>query len=205
MALAVSWMVALTPLFTEAFAFAASLHRNQLRKGPAPIPYVGHLLSVAGIVIDFGGNEDEAIAALLHDAVEDQGGPQTRQMIHRLFGTNVAEIVDGCSDTDQQPKPPWQARKEQYIAHLGGASPSVLLVAAADKLANARSLLIDVREAGDAVWSRFKGTKQQSLWYYREVVRVLQGTAVNRSLLRELDCVVTEIERLSAQGAGNRL
>jgi GTP pyrophosphokinase len=191
-------MMALTPRFTEAFAFAANLHRDQLRKGPFPIPYLGHLLSVAAIVIDFGGNEDEAVAALLHDAVEDQGGSTTRQMIHRLFGENVAAIVDGCSDTDQVPKPPWQARKEQYIAHLGGASPSVLLVSAADKLANGRSLLTDVREIGDAVWSRFTGTKQQTLWYYREIVRVLQGTVVNRSLLRELDSVVTEIERLVA-------
>lgn len=190
--------MALTPRFTEAFAFAASLHRDQVRKGPAPIPYIGHLLFVAAIVIDFGGNEDEAIAALLHDAVEDQGGPPTRHMIQRLFGENVAAIVDGCSDTDQTPKPPWQARKEQYIAHLAGASPPVLLVAAADKLANARSLLIDVREAGDAVWSRFTGTKQQTLWYYREIVGVLGGTAVNRSLLRELDSVVTQLERLSA-------
>ena len=108
--------------------------------------------------------------------------------------------MDGCSDTDEDPKPPWQARKEGYIAHLRDASPSILLVAAADKLANARSLLTDVREIGDAVWSRFTGTKEQSLWYYREVVRTLQGTAVNVALLRELDCTVTELERLSATG-----
>jgi GTP pyrophosphokinase len=193
-------MVPLTPRFTEALVFAVNLHRDQLRKGPTPIPYLGHLLSTAGTVVDFGGNEDEAIAALLHDAVEDQGGPPTRQIIERLFGGNVAEIVDGCSDTDEDPKPPWQARKERYIAHLRHASPSILLVAAADKLANARSLLTDVREIGDAVWSRFTGTKEQSLWYYREIVRTLRGTAVNPALLRELECTVTELERLSAAG-----
>jgi len=191
----------LTPRFTEALVLAARLHRNQVRKGPEKIPYIGHLLAVAAIVIDFGGNEDEAIAALLHDAVEDQGGDITRQMIRRLFGPDVAEIVDGCTDTDQTPKPPWQIRKEQYIAHLRSASPSVLLVAAADKLANARSLLIDVREVGDSVWSRFSCTKQQSLWYYRENVKVLREAAANAALLRELDSVVTEIERLSAAEA----
>jgi (p)ppGpp synthase/HD superfamily hydrolase len=194
-------MVPFSPRFSEALTFASSLHRDQVRKGPISIPYLGHLLSVAAIVIDFGGTEDEAIAALLHDAVEDQGGPPTLQMIERLFGAQVAEIVDGCSDTDEQPKPAWLVRKEQYIAHLREASSSVLLVAAADKLANGRSLLIDLHEIGDAVWSRFNCTKEQSLWYYREVVRALSGTLVNAALLRELDWTVAEIERLSGDVA----
>jgi len=185
----------LSPRFSEAFVWAANLHRDQVRKGPKPIPYLGHLLAVASTVIDFGGTEDEAIAALLHDAVEDQGGAPTLAMIRRLFGPAVADIVDGCTDTDQQPKPPWQLRKERYIAHLAEASPSVLLVAAADKLANARSILIDMREVGAAVWDRFHCTPQQSLWYYRTVVETLRSTPVNRQLLAELDQTVTALEQ----------
>jgi len=187
--------VTLSTRFSEALAFAADLHRNQVRKGPAGTPYIGHLLAVAAIVIEFGGNEEEAIAALLHDAVEDQGGAPTLAMIRRLFGEDVAAIVDGCSDTDQQPKPAWQARKERYIAHLAGAAASVLLVAAADKLANARSILIDLRTMGNAVWDRFHCTRQQSLWYYRTVLETLRQTAVNRSLFAELEAVVAELER----------
>src|SRR5205085_1336354 len=109
-----------------------------------------------------------------------------------------AAIVDGCTDTDQHPKPAWLLRKQQYIAHIPGASPSVLLVTAADKLANARSVLTDLRDSGDAVWTRFSCTKQQSLWYYREVVRALQGTSVHPGLLRDLDLTVTELEHLAA-------
>jgi (p)ppGpp synthase/HD superfamily hydrolase len=113
----------------KALEFSTQLHAGQTRKGTA-IPYVAHLLAVASLVLTHGGNEDEAIAALLHDAVEDQGGKRDR------FGKNVASIVDDCSDTDVEPKPPWKERKERYLAHLGSASPSAKLVAAADKLDN---------------------------------------------------------------------
>jgi len=171
------------------------LHRDQVRKGPDAVPYVGHLLAVASIAIEYGGTEDQAIAALLHDAVEDQGGAPTLAMIERLFGPEVAAIVDSCTDTDQQPKPAWQARKERYIAHLAGAPATVLLVAAADKLANARSILADLRATGDSVWERFTASKTQSLWYYRTVVETLRGTPVNRALLGELEAVVDELER----------
>jgi len=189
--------VHLTARFSEALVFAASLHRHQIRKGPGGTPYLGHLLTVAGIVLEYGGTEDEAIAALLHDAVEDQGGPPTREAIRRIFGEHVAAIVDGCSDTDESPKPPWQFRKDRYIAHLRTATRSVVLVSCADKLANARSVLKDLREMGDTVWSIFHCTREQSLWYYREVVRALHETAVPESLLEELDRTVTEIEALS--------
>src|SRR5215831_344251 len=141
--------MALSARFSEALVWAANLHRDQVRKGPERIPYIGHLLAVAAIVIEFGGTEDEAIAALLHDAVEDQGGAPTLAMIRHLFGHAVAEIVSGCTDTDQHPKPAWQSRKDQYIAHLAGAPSSVLLVAAADKLANARSVITDLRKVGE--------------------------------------------------------
>ena len=189
--------MALTARFSEALVFAADLHRDQVRKGPSRIPYVGHLLAVAAIVIDFGGSEDEAIAALLHDAVEDQGGAPTLATIRRLFGPNVAAIVDGCTDSDQHPKPPWLGRKQRYIEHLAGAAPPVLLVAAADKLANARSVLLDFREVGDAVWDRFSCTKSQSLWYYRAVVDALRGTKVHPGLFSELERTVSELERVA--------
>ncbi len=169
----------MSPRFTEALVLAASLHRSQVRKGPKPIPYIGHLLSVAGIVIDFGGTEDEAIAALLHDALEDQGGPPTRDTIRRIFGDEVADMVQACSDTDEKLKPEWKIRKTGYIAHLRTATPSVALVSAADKLANARSILTDLREIGDELWTRFNCTKQESLWYYRAIFDALRETLIN--------------------------
>ena len=191
--------MSLGPRFTEALVLAASIHRNQVRKGPKPIPYIGHLLSVAGIVIDFGGTEDEAIAALLHDAVEDQGGQSTRDTIRRLFGDEVVNTVDACSDTDEEAKPSWRLRKTRYIAHLRTATPSAALVSAADKLANSRSILTDLREIGDETWARFSCTKQESLWYYRAIVDALRETLINPSLLNELDLVVAEIEHLTRQ------
>src|SRR3712207_460221 len=128
--------------FEEALTYAARLHRTQMRKG-TNVPYVTHLLAVAAIVGENGGTEDEVIAALLHDAVEDQGGAATREEIRKRFGDTVATIVDGTSDTDVIPKPPWQERKRNYVAHVSGASKSVRLVSAADKLHNARSILRD--------------------------------------------------------------
>src|SRR5947209_2209991 len=128
----------LTLRFEDALVFATQLHAGQRRKGSAT-PYVAHLLAVAAIVLENEGNEDEAIAALLHDAIEDQGGAPTREMIRERFGNRVVEIVDGCTDAEVIPKPPWRARKEAYIAHLRGATPSVRLVSAADKLHNARA------------------------------------------------------------------
>ena len=146
--------------FEQALVLAHQLHANQVRKGTT-IPYIGHLLAVTAIVIENGGSEDEAIAALLHDAVEDQGGATTREEIRQRFGENVAVIVDGLSDTDQTPKPPWRARKEAYIAHLSEASSSVLLVSLADKIHNAGSILRDLRNEGVSVWSRFKGGRTE--------------------------------------------
>lgn len=184
----------LTERFEEALVLAAQFHARQLRKGTT-IPYISHLLAVTSLVLEHGGNEDEAIAALLHDAVEDQGGANARAKIRRLFGENVAAIVDGCSDTDQMPKPPWHERKERYIAHLRAASPSVRLVSAADKLHNVRSILADYRIIGEALWSRFNGGKAGTLWYYRSVMDVLRETGPS-SLVDELDRTLTELERL---------
>jgi (p)ppGpp synthase/HD superfamily hydrolase len=187
--------VFLTERFEEALVLAAQFHARQLRKG-TPIPYISHLLAVTSLVLENGGNEDEAIAALLHDAIEDQGGANAREKIRRLFGENVTAIVDGCSDTDQIPKPPWRQRKEQYIAHLRTASPSVRLVSAADKLHNVRSVLADYRILGETLWSRFNGGKAGTLWYYRSVTDTLREVSPS-PLIDELDRTLAELEHLA--------
>ncbi len=177
----------------DALVLAHQLHADQTRKGTT-IPYIGHLLAVTAIVIENSGTEDEAIAALLHDAVEDQGGTETREEIRQRFGEKVAAIVDGLSDTDQTPKPPWRARKEEYIAHLSEASSSVLLVSLADKIHNAGSILRDLRNEGDSVWSRFTGGKDGSLWYYRALVEAFRTRGQFITMVDELDRVVSEME-----------
>ena len=144
--------------------------------------------------MEYGANETEAIAALLHDAVEDCGGAKRLRDIERKFGKKVARIVEGCTDTDQTPKPPWRKRKENYIAHLKRASASTRLVSAADNLHNARAILHNLRQEGDNVWSRFKGGKEGALWYYRSLVSAFREHGSNE-LIEELDRVVTEIER----------
>jgi (p)ppGpp synthase/HD superfamily hydrolase len=182
--------------FREALVYAAELHEKQVRKG-SDTPYVAHLLSVASLALEHGANEDEAIAALLHDAIEDQGGDPTRQEIRRRFGDAVTAIVDGCTDAEVIPKPPWRARKETYIAHIAeGSSPSVRLVSSADKLHNARSILADYRTLGEKLWSRFSGGREGTLWYYRalcDAYRAAGGTP----LLEELERTVAELERLA--------
>jgi len=192
----------LSARFDDALVYARRLHADQVRKGTA-IPYVSHLLAVSSIVLDHGGTEDEAIAALLHDAIEDQGGDAARAEIRRRFGEAVVAIVDGCTDAETIPKPPWRARKERYIAHLAVASPSVRLVSAADKLHNARAILADYRHLGDVLWDRFNGGRMGTLWYYRGLVdgfRAVESTA----LVDELDRTVTELERLAIHGLGTR-
>lgn len=145
---------------------------------------------------EHGGGEEEAIAALLHDIPEDCGGQEALDEIRGRFGKEVARIVEGCTDTLESPKPPWRRRKEEYIEHLAKASKSVLLVSAADKVHNARSILFDYREKGEQIWDRFSSGRDGQLWYYRELVRVFckRGSS---PLVDELDRVVTEIEELS--------
>ena len=181
--------------FAEALGYASQLHAQQKRKG-TEVPYVAHLLAVAAIAMEHGASEEEAMAAVLHDAVEDQGGQATAAEIERRFGAAVRAIVEGCTDADVMPKPPWRARKEAYVAHLADAPPSVLLVSASDKLHNARAILADLRDLGDALWPRFSGGKDGTLWYYRALVEAFRPRAQPR-LLAELDRVVTEIERLA--------
>jgi GTP pyrophosphokinase len=183
----------LSARFRDALAYAAELHADQMRKA-SDVPYIAHLLGVASIALEYGADEDEAIAALLHDAVEDQGGQATAEVIRSHFGQRVAEIVLGCTDADTIPKPPWRARKEAYIAHIEHATPSVWLVATSDKLYNARSILADYRRLGDAVWSRFSGGKDGTLWYYRSLADKLCDKAPP-ALAEELQRIVTELER----------
>lgn len=185
--------------FERALTHAAQLHRRQVRKG-SQAPYIGHLLGVAAIAIDYGADEDEAVAALLHDAVEDQGGAEVLAEIREMFGSRVADIVDGCSDTDTIPKPPWRERKEQYVAHVADASPSVRFVSSADKLHNALSILRDYRQLGEDLWSRFRGGKEGTLWYYRALVEAYRA-AGGTPVVDDLDRVVSALERAVADSA----
>ena len=136
--------VKLGPRFLRAFAFAAEKHKHQTRKA-STIPYIAHLMGVASLVLEAGGDEDLAIAALLHDVVEDCGGAPMLQEVRHKFGERVAKVVDGCTDADTYPKPPWRERKESYIRHLKKANADTRLVSAADKLNNVRSILSDYR------------------------------------------------------------
>ncbi len=185
----------LTPRFEEALVYATRLHARQTRKGSG-IPYISHLLSVASLTLEYGGGEDEAVAALLHDAVEDQGGEARRVEILARFGAHVTAIVDGCTDMDTL-EPPWRARKEIFIARVRNAPYSVRLVSACDKLHNARTLLMDYRVIGEELWTRFHGGREGTLWYYRTIVQVLKPDGV-LPVIEELDRVVTELECLVA-------
>jgi (p)ppGpp synthase/HD superfamily hydrolase len=190
-------LMVLSERFEEALRFAIRLHAKQIRKGTT-IPYVAHLLSVAGIAIEYGADEDEAIAALLHDAIEDQGGAAIRDEIRQRFGDKVVDIVNGCTDAEIFPKPPWQARKEAYIAHLRDASPSVRLVSAADKVHNIQTIIKDYRAIGNTLWGRFKGGKEGTLWYYRSLVSTFREGG-STPIIEELDRLVTELETLTAR------
>jgi (p)ppGpp synthase/HD superfamily hydrolase len=181
--------------FEEALLYAARLHRDQTRKG-TDTPYVTHLLAVASIIGESGGTENEVVAALLHDAPEDRGGKERLQDIRERFGDEVAEIVAGCTDTYEDPKPEWRPRKEAYVAQVATAPASVQLVSAADKLHNARSILADLRSRGDELWDRFIGDKEGTLWYYRALVEAYAGAGAN-PIVEELDRVVREIEALA--------
>jgi (p)ppGpp synthase/HD superfamily hydrolase len=189
----------LGPRFHQALAFASLLHQEQRRKGPRPAPYVGHLLGVCAIVLENGGTEDEAIAALLHDAVEDQGGERTAQRIREAFGDEVARIVVACSDATTVPKPPWRARKEGFHAHLCTQDAAVMLVSAADKLDNARATRRDLARDGEAFWATFNASKADSLWNYRAVVEIYRGCADERvaRVASELSAIVEGFEQRS--------
>ena len=186
----------LTGQFAKAMVYAERKHHNQVRKG-GDIPYVGHLLSVAGLVINDNGSEAQAVAALLHDAVEDQGGAPTFEEIKAQFGDEVARIVDECSDTDKTPKPPWRERKQDYINHLAEVGEDTLLVSVADKLDNARSMLRDYHEHGPALWQRFnRKNPDDHLWYYGGLLDAYRARGLNSWMVDELGRVVDELKKL---------
>ena len=184
----------LTHRFVQAMQYSFHLHSRQMRKGTS-IPYVAHLLGVTALVLEDGGSEDEAIAALLHDAVEDQGGRETLGQIRLRFGEQVAEIVEGCTDAFDTPKPPWRQRKQDYIHHLLTASPAVRRVSLADKLHNARSILANLRTEGASTWTRFNGGREGTLWYYRSLLEVFQQVE-SSPMVAELGRVLREIENI---------
>jgi (p)ppGpp synthase/HD superfamily hydrolase len=187
--------VKLGPRFLRAFAFAAEKHSGQTRKA-STIPYIAHLMGVASLVLEAGGDEDLAIAALLHDVVEDCGGTPMLKEVRRWFGRRVAKVVDGCTDSDTLPKAPWRERKEKYIARLKKENEDTRLVSAADKLNNVRSIVSDYRAIGESVWSRFNGGREGTLWYYRTLRDEFLRHKPNRITL-DLDLAVNELQLLA--------
>jgi (p)ppGpp synthase/HD superfamily hydrolase len=195
--------------FVDALEFAARLHASQTRKG-SRIPYVAHLLAVTSLALENGASEEEAITALLHDAVEDQGGERTRRAIARRFGTRVASLVVALSDSHADTlrgarKEPWRTRKERYLAQLAAAEPSARLVACCDKLHNLRSLIHDYRQSGEAVWRRFSAGRREQLWFFRRLVKTLTDPPATPRLGKELQRALAELERVArahrSQGA----
>jgi (p)ppGpp synthase/HD superfamily hydrolase len=185
----------LTDRFERAVLYAIELHRSQVRKATA-IPYVTHLFAVASLVLEDGGSEDEAIAALLHDGPEDQGGEAVLHEIRDRFGPTVAEVVAGLSDAMPAPgeaKAPWRVRKAAYLAHLADASEAVLRVSLADKLHNARSILVDLRADGAAVWDRFHAGPGEQAWYYGELLAIFERRLPHSRNLPELRQVIGEL------------
>lgn len=186
--------VKLTQRFEQALVYATRLHAAQIRKASG-VPYISHLLSVTALVLEAGGDEDEAIAALLHDAVEDQGGKATRAEIYHLFGERVGTIVDNCTEFDTEIKPPWHERKQQYLEQLRQSSVATRRVALADKLHNARTLLQDYRQQGEALWSMFSAGKEGLLWFYHSLLALYREIAPS-PMVEELARVISELEQL---------
>jgi len=192
----------LGPRFLRAFSFAAKKHAGQFRKA-STIPYIAHLMGVASLVLEAGGDEDLAIAGLLHDVVEDCGGAPMLKEVRQRFGSRVAKMVAGCTDADVYPKPPWRERKEKYIQRLKGENTDTRLVSAADKLNNVRSILSDYRAIGESVWSRFNGGREGTLWYYRTLRDEFLRHKANR-ITRDFDLAVRELESLAAKQTSAR-
>src|ERR1700746_743716 len=198
----------LTRRFIQAVDYARQIHTGW-RQG-THVPYMGHLLGVASLVmgesghVPFAVTEDMVIAALLHDAVEDEGGLPRLQDIEAKFGKDVAKIVEGCTDSsevDSDKKQEWGVRKEAYIKRLReepDESEGTLLVSAADKLYNARAILEDYREVGAEVWKRFKRGRDQQLWYFDELIKVYEERCRNWRIVEELKRMVAELRRVSA-------
>ncbi len=193
-----------TSLVSDAFSLAESLHRGQLRKCTR-IPYLYHLLSVASLVGEYGGNDQQVAAALLHDAAEDQGGSETLEIIEAQLGFEVAAYVRACSDSTASPKPPWRARKEAFIGQIRGMAPEAKLIVAADKLHNTLSLLRDYRQANEALWERFNGGRDGTLWYYPTVTQALEASWAHPILVELRNAVDGLLALASEHGPRPRL
>jgi len=190
----------LTDRFDRALLYATHVHGGQVRK-ETTIPYVAHLLAVSGTVLEYGGDEDQAIAGLLHDAAEDQGGKPRLNDIRNRFGERVADIVQSCSDSMAdtaagQPKEDWHVRKERYIRHLHTIDSDRLLVSLSDKVHNARSILRDLRkeEIGELVWQRFSQPRERTIWYYEELAKTFKEVLPGQ-LADELEEIVEVLKR----------
>jgi (p)ppGpp synthase/HD superfamily hydrolase len=191
----------LGPRLQRAFRYAAEKHAGQTRKQTA-VPYLSHLMAVSSLVLQAGGDEDMAIAALFHDVVEDCGGTARLREIRKQFGARVAKIVDGCTDTYVEPKPEWLERKKYYLREVKHADADTRLVSACDKLHNVRSILADYRERGESVWKRFSGKKEGTLWYYRALSDEYRRDQ-NR-ITRELEIAVEGLEAAVQQSGSVR-
>jgi (p)ppGpp synthase/HD superfamily hydrolase len=182
--------------FLDALRVAATLHAPQGRKKTS-IPYVSHVLAASSIAMEFGADEDQAIAALLHDIIEDVEPVERARAAVGAFGPEVLRIVEACTDADTHPKPPWRERKESYLAHLPEADAPILLVSASDKLHNARAIVTDLHRGGPDVWKRFNNPRKDTLWYYRSLVTAFRANPESpAALVDELDRTVAEMERL---------
>ena len=192
----------LGPRLQRAFRYAAEKHAGQTRKQSA-VPYLSHLMAVASLVLEAGGDEDLAIAALLHDVVEDCGGMPRLREIRKQFGVRVAKVVEGCTDSFGEPKPEWVERKKDYLREVKNADAETRLVSASDKLHNVRTSLADYRQDGEAIWARFSGKREGTLWYYRALSDEYRRRGPNRNTC-ELELAVAELERLAGKKSRKR-
>jgi len=183
--------------FREALLYALQIHGNDTRKGTS-VPYISHLLSVCALVLEDGGDEDEAIAALLHDTLEDHPETVGKADLERRFGPRVAKLVELCTDTPPDyrggPKPPWHQRKSAYVARIRKEPYPLCRIALADKLHNTRVIVRDYHRLGDTVWQRFKGTKEDQLRYHRALVEAFREAGAPGHLVDELDSLVRKLE-----------
>jgi (p)ppGpp synthase/HD superfamily hydrolase len=188
----------LSDRYVSAMTFAFALHREQMRKG-SKVPYFAHLIGVSSLVLEYGGDEDAAIAALLHDTTEDQGGHAILKQIEERFGHAVSAMVEACSDSFETPKPPWKTRKLKYVEHLRHTRPEAQLVSACDKLYNARAILSDYRQVGEAIWERFSGGREGTLWYYGVLANAF---TIENPVIGELQRTVAELRSLATPTTG---
>jgi (p)ppGpp synthase/HD superfamily hydrolase len=180
----------LSQRFVQALTYTFHLHQHQFRKGSS-VPYFSHLMSVSALVLEDGGDEDAAIAALLHDAIEDQGGNAIRNEIQQRFGDRVLQMVEACTESDETPKPSWKQRKLRAIAQLHHAEPATQRVIIADKLHNLRCIWADWQRCGDRVWARFNASPSDILWFYRACVEAV-GDRFSSPMLAELRALLAE-------------